>query len=59
MLSAGSLPRLRAAGRKSTARADDALIAATTVANDLPLFTMNVEDFAPIASLTVVAVDAA
>ncbi|MCY7418999.1 MAG: type II toxin-antitoxin system VapC family toxin [Chloroflexi bacterium] len=51
--------QLRASGRKSTARAYDALIAATAVANDLPVFTRNPHDFAGIESLTVVALDAA
>ena len=50
---------LRASGRTTTARAYDALIAATAVANDLPVFTRNVADFSGITSLTVVAVDAA
>jgi len=45
---------LRASGRKTTARAYDALIAATAVANDLPVFTLNVDDFSGITSLTVV-----
>jgi tRNA(fMet)-specific endonuclease VapC len=48
---------LRASGRKTTARAYDALIAATAVANDLPVFTRNVGDFSDIASLIVVDVD--
>ena len=48
---------LRASGRKTTARAYDALIAATAVANELPVFTLNVDDFSGIASLTVVEVD--
>ena len=47
---------LRASGRKTSARAYDALIAATAVANELPVFTLNVEDFSGIASLTVVEV---
>ncbi len=51
--------QLRASGRKTTARAYDALIAATAVANDLPVFTRNPHDFAGIESLTVVALDAA
>ncbi len=51
--------QLRASGRKTTARAYDALIAATAVANDLPVFTRNPDDFAGIESLTVVALDAA
>ena len=50
---------LRASGRKTGARADDALIAATAVANELPVFTLTVDDFSGIASLTVVAVDTA
>jgi predicted nucleic acid-binding protein len=36
---------LRRAGRKSSARAFDAMIAATAIANDLPLFTCNPSDF--------------
>ena len=47
---------LRASGRTTTARAYDALIAATAVANDLPVFTLNVGDFSGITSLTVVEV---
>ena len=50
---------LRASGRKTTARAYDALIAATAVANELPVFTLNVDDFSGISSLTVVEVDPA
>ena len=50
---------LRAAGRKPAARAYDALIAATAIAHDLPLFTCNPSDFAGIDRLDVrpVAVD--
>ena len=48
---------LRASGRKTTARAYDALIAATAVANELPVFTVNVDDFSGISSLTVVEVE--
>jgi len=48
---------LRASGRKTTARAYDALIAATAVANELPVFTLNVDDFYGISSLTVVEVE--
>lgn len=51
--------QLRASGRKTTSRAYDALIAATAVANDLPVFTRNPDDFAGIESLTVVALGAA
>jgi hypothetical protein len=47
---------LRAAGRKTTARAYDALIAATALANDLPLFTVNPGDFEGIEGLDVVPV---
>ena len=48
---------LRRAGRKSSARAFDALIAATAIANDLPLYTCNPADFAGIDDLDVHAVD--
>lgn len=44
---------LRAAGRKPAARAYDALIAATALANGLPLFTCNPADFAGIDRLEV------
>jgi hypothetical protein len=47
---------LRRAGRKPTARAYDALIAATAIANGLPLHTCNPEDFKGIDGLTVVPV---
>jgi predicted nucleic acid-binding protein len=47
---------LRRAGRKATARAYDAMIAATAVANDLPLYTCNPTDFNGIDGLEVVAV---
>lgn len=47
---------LRAAGKKRTARAYDALIAATAIANTLPLYTANPNDFVDIEGLTVVAV---
>lgn len=42
---------LRRSGRKPSARAFDALIAATAVAHDLPLFTTNPGDFAGIRHL--------
>jgi tRNA(fMet)-specific endonuclease VapC len=48
---------LRASGRKTTARAYDALIAATAVANDLPVFTRNPDDFGGIELLAVVTLD--
>ncbi len=47
---------LRRAGRKTAARAYDAMIAATAVANDLPIYTCNPADFAGIDDLEVVAV---
>lgn len=45
---------LRRSGRKTTARAYDALIAAT--ANDLPVYTCNAADFQGIEGLHVVPV---
>ncbi len=50
--------QLRASGGKTTARAYDALIAATAVANDLPVVTRNPKDFTGIDSLTVIGLDA-
>lgn len=47
---------LRGSGRKPTARAYDALIAATAIANGLPLYTCNPADFAGISELDVVSV---
>ena len=47
---------LRSSGRKPVARAYDALIAATAIANGLPLYTCNPADFTGIAELDVVAV---
>ncbi len=47
---------LRHAGRKTTARAYDAMIAATAVANQLPVYTCNPDDFAGIDDLEVIAV---
>jgi len=46
---------LRRSGRKPSARALDALIAATAIANDLPLYTCNPGDFAGIDDLSVIA----
>lgn len=47
---------LRRSGRKATARAYDAMIAAIAIANELPLYTCNPDDFASIDGLTVIAV---
>ncbi|WP_265448095.1 type II toxin-antitoxin system VapC family toxin [Flexivirga meconopsidis] len=47
---------LRASGRKSTARAYDALIAATALSRGLPVHTANPADFRGIKGLNVVAV---
>ena len=47
---------LRQAGRKTTARALDAMIAATALSNNLPLYTCNPRDFQDIDGLEVVAV---
>lgn len=44
---------LRRLGRKTSARAFDALIAATAIANGIPLYTSNPADFADIDGLTV------
>lgn len=52
----GVAASLRRSGRTGAARAYDAMIAAIAVANDLPLFTCNPEDFAGIEGLSVVAV---
>jgi len=47
---------LRRAGRKVNARAYDAMIAATALANGLPVYTCNPNDFAGIEGLEVVPV---
>ena len=47
---------LRRAGRKPAARGFDALIAATAIANGIPLYTCNPADFAGIDELELVAV---
>jgi hypothetical protein len=47
---------LRGSGRKPAARAYDALIAATAIANGLSLYTCNPDDFSGIAELDLVAV---
>lgn len=48
---------LRRSGRKASARAYDAMIAAIAIANGLPLYTCNPDDFEHIDGLTVIAVD--
>jgi tRNA(fMet)-specific endonuclease VapC len=52
----GVASALRSAGRKPAARAYDALIAATAIAHDLPLYTCNPDDFAAIDGLVVIPV---
>jgi tRNA(fMet)-specific endonuclease VapC len=47
---------LRRSGRKTSARAYDAMIAAVAIANDLPLYTSNPDDVHGIDGLNVVAV---
>lgn len=47
---------LRRAGRKPAARAYDAMIAATAIARQLPVYTCNPADFAGIDGLEVIAV---
>jgi predicted nucleic acid-binding protein len=47
---------LRKVGRKPSARAYDAMIAATAVAHNLPVFTCNPADFSGIDGLTVVPI---
>ena len=47
---------LRQVGRKSAARAYDAMIAATALAHGLPLYTCSPQDFAGIEGLVVVPV---
>ncbi|MDQ6806056.1 MAG: type II toxin-antitoxin system VapC family toxin [Actinomycetota bacterium] len=49
---------LRQAGRKSSARAYDAMIAATAIANHLPLYTTNPHDFSGITDLELIAIPA-
>lgn len=48
---------MRASGRKSRARAFDALIAATALAHQVPLYTRNEKDFRDIPNLEVVPVN--
>ena len=47
---------LRRSGRRPAARSNGAMIAAVAIANDLPLFTCNPEDFQGIEDLTIVGV---
>lgn len=47
---------LRRAGRKARARTFDAMIAAIALANDLPVYTCNPDDFSGIDGLQVIAV---
>ena len=54
----GVAASLRRADRKSTARAFDAMIAATAIAQGLPLYTANPGDYSGIDHLDVVAVPA-
>jgi tRNA(fMet)-specific endonuclease VapC len=49
----GVAASLRRSGRKRSARAYDALIAATAIANGLPLYTCNPIDFAAIEGLDI------
>ena len=53
---AGVAASLRRTGRKTKARAYDAMIAATAIANELPIYTCNPADFDGIDGLEVVAV---
>lgn len=53
---AGVAASLRRAGRKTSVRAYDAMIAATALANRLPVYTCNPGDFSAIERLEVVAV---
>jgi tRNA(fMet)-specific endonuclease VapC len=52
----GIAASLRRSGRKATARAYDAMIAATALANALPLYTCNPGDFSGIEGLELIAV---
>ncbi len=47
---------LRRAGRKSAARSHEAMIAATALANDLPLYTCNPDDLRGIDELQIIGI---
>jgi predicted nucleic acid-binding protein len=47
---------LRGSGRRTRARSFDAIIAATALSRNLPIFTANPEDFTGIAGLEVVPI---
>jgi predicted nucleic acid-binding protein len=47
---------LRRSGHRTTARSYDAMIAAIAIANELPLYTCNPDDFRGIDALEVVSV---
>ena len=48
---------LRRSGRKTSARAFDALIAATAITAGIPVYTRNVRDFSGVSGLRVVGVE--
>lgn len=52
----GVAASLRRAGRKAAARTYDAMIAAIALANDLPVYTCNPDDFSGIDGLEVISV---
>ena len=52
----GVAASLRRSGRKAAARAYDAMVAATALANGLPVYTCNPDDFSGIDRLEVVPV---
>jgi predicted nucleic acid-binding protein len=54
---AGVAASLRRSGRKTSARAYDAMIAAISIANSMPVHTCNPADFAGIEGLNVVIVE--
>ena len=47
---------LRRAGRRTSARTYDAMIAAIAIANDLPLYTCNPDDYVGVEGLDVITV---